>query len=779
MSDAPGKKARSLFADRFEIVRELGRGGMGVVYAAKDTYADRMVAVKVVGDKYASDPDFIARFRRECTAAANLVHENIVRVYETNKTKQGQWYLVMELLEGMNLRQLLHENKPHHRLGIVHAALIAIQIADALRLAHDKGRWHRDIKPENIFVGKRARTWLLDFGLVKEAGCAAGPAGALTDEQRPLGTLRYMAPEQIRGKARPDRRVDFYQLGCVLFEMLTGKSPNEAADDPAATPTDILAGHAFGEARQLRDFLPLAPPRVQAILDKLLAKDPAERYGDAEELGNDLHDLILELVPPHHPAAVRSARARADASGEWALVTAVPASGSEPGRETSTEDAEPAPPQRRGSQAPQAETDVLVPVLVPRDPSPSWVARAGGQPANDLALAPTAPTAPPSADPPGVSRTARGTIRIQPETHAAAIAAADAKLAAAEVKLAAAAPPAPRWTATEPMTPSTPASGPRASRPERPDDARGRRGQEAETPDTGRRMDPAARRAPAPAFEVLAALWQAELSAEEKVWIAGVTDPRERKRRVLLARYVRTLPSAAGVDEEAARKAIDEYLNAVELPEEARTARTSVEPCAESAAASAPLALVSPVAPVAPIAHDGRAVRSPRLSRRRRLWIGAVAAGLAIAAAAAYGALGKKAETAAAVPEASASGAASAASVSTSGAAASSAVSAEPAASAAQAASGSPEPSASTSAEPAPSASAAPAQAAASTKTTTTPAKTWKPKPPCPPELYCEPDAPAKKAPPKSSASGLPAVAPPKKAKLPTNPRPALPKAVY
>lgn len=361
----------ALFAGRFRIESELGRGGMGVVYAAHDERCDREVAVKIIARKLADDPEFVERFERECKAIGALDHENIVRIYDANVTPDGLRYLVMPRLEGMSLRALLRASTGR-RLSLPHATRVAIQIADAVRVAHTKGIAHRDIKPENVMVGKRAHVWLLDFGLAKRAG-----GGAATDEQRILGTHRYMAPEQIAGRERPDRRVDLYQIGCVYFEMLTGELPYEACNDPEATAEEILAAHVFGERTPLSALLPDAPRRATAIVDRLLERDPAKRYQDAEQLGLDLYELLVEHVGPHHPAAVKSARAYVEQSGEW------PAFGV---------------PGVAAVQAWPAETAELAAAFVPSDRSPAWVPGPRGAAANDAT--------------PGASVTARGTLRM-------------------------------------------------------------------------------------------------------------------------------------------------------------------------------------------------------------------------------------------------------------------------------------------------------------------------------------------------------------------------------
>ncbi|MFO0590470.1 MAG: protein kinase [Polyangiaceae bacterium] len=437
----------TIFAGRFRIESEIGRGGMGVVYAAIDVVTEREVALKVIARKHARVPEFVERFKRECKAVAALSHENIVRLYEANTTQQGDWYLVMERLEGVSLRELL-KTAPGGRLSVPHATHIALQLVDALSVAHAKGIWHRDIKPENGFVGEKSRFWLLDFGLAKRAS-----AGTQTDEQRPLGTHRYLPPELVHGKVRPDGRADFYQVGIVYFEMLTGRSPYPVLDDADATVTDIQAAHAFMEPTLLREILPDASARAEAVISRCLRKTREERYQTAKTLGDDLFAVILDVLPPNHPITLRSARHRAGSSDLWPRVTV-------PGEVVATvvHDRPPvvAPVQVR---PPRANPRSLVPTLrglpspsragAPLDPTAVAVTRvvsveSSGPPVVVREEAPTPPHAvtapldpmstPPDASPPWIAkprasegilhekcsqeapweRTANGTERIRP-----------------------------------------------------------------------------------------------------------------------------------------------------------------------------------------------------------------------------------------------------------------------------------------------------------------------------------------------------------------------------
>ncbi len=210
----------------------LGQGGMGAVYKARQKGLDRMVAIKILPTEISHDPAFAERFTREARALAKLNHPNIVAVYDFGQTSappssgtaegenhEGLYYLVMEFVDGVNLRQAIQDGKliPKEALAIVP------QICEALQFAHDEGIVHRDIKPENILVDKRGRVKIADFGLAKILGQET--TEHLTATQQVMGTLRYMAPEQMKGSRVVDHRADIYSLGVVFYEMLTGELP--------------------------------------------------------------------------------------------------------------------------------------------------------------------------------------------------------------------------------------------------------------------------------------------------------------------------------------------------------------------------------------------------------------------------------------------------------------------------------------------------------------------------------------------------------------------------
>jgi serine/threonine-protein kinase len=259
----------------YRILSRIGQGGMGVVYRAHDERLDRDVAVKVLPEDVAGDPDRLARFEREARAVARLDHPAILAIHDFGR-EEGVTYAVTELLEGGTLRQRICPG------GIAwpRAAEIAAAVAEGLDAAHRKGVVHRDLKPENVFLTSDGRVKILDFGLarlvlpVDEEAPTATHDAAATAAGAVMGTVGYMSPEQVRG-GRVDARSDIFSLGCVLYEMLAGRRPFEG-DSAAGTLAALLRD---GPA-------PLAgvDPNVARLVTRCLRKDPAERFQSAADL---------------------------------------------------------------------------------------------------------------------------------------------------------------------------------------------------------------------------------------------------------------------------------------------------------------------------------------------------------------------------------------------------------------------------------------------------------------------------------------------------------------
>jgi eukaryotic-like serine/threonine-protein kinase len=290
----------------YEIVAPIGAGGMGEVYRARDTKLDRDVAVKVLPPALAGDPAALGRFEREAKAIAALSHPNILSIFDFGTQTAGAGpavsYAVMELLEGETLRQRLLA-LGDHGLPPRKAIDIATQIAQGLAAAHEKGVVHRDLKPENIFMATDGRAKILDFGLAKQLGnpgsssagsmgtalsagsfdgSGAAPTQMATDAGTVMGTVGYMSPEQVRGQPA-DHRSDIFSLGCVLFEMATGRRPFQR-ETPAETMTAILREDAPETASTAN-----VPPSLDQVIRHCLEKRPEERFQSARDLAFALH----------------------------------------------------------------------------------------------------------------------------------------------------------------------------------------------------------------------------------------------------------------------------------------------------------------------------------------------------------------------------------------------------------------------------------------------------------------------------------------------------------
>ncbi|MBX7244509.1 MAG: protein kinase [Candidatus Sumerlaeaceae bacterium] len=219
LDDAESIAAVAQDFPQLEILGVLGRGGMGVVYKARQVRLDRLVALKVLHEQFSRDPHFIERFTREARALASLSHPNIVVLHDFGQVND-RFYFLMEYVDGSNLRQLIqsHKMKPAEALAIVP------KLCDALQYAHDNGIVHRDIKPENVLLDRQGRVKIADFGLVKLLG-QTPPGQTLTQTGSVMGTPHYMAPEQLEHPEDVDHRADVYALGVVFYEMLTGELP--------------------------------------------------------------------------------------------------------------------------------------------------------------------------------------------------------------------------------------------------------------------------------------------------------------------------------------------------------------------------------------------------------------------------------------------------------------------------------------------------------------------------------------------------------------------------
>jgi beta-lactam-binding protein with PASTA domain len=262
--------------DRYQIHKRIGRGGMADVYSARDLLLDRQVAIKVLFPEFATDANFVERFRREAQSAANLSHPNIVSVYDWGKY-EGTYFIAMEEVQGRTLAEILNTNK---QLTSKQAAEIASEVAAALGFAHDNHVAHRDIKPANILIGSNGQVKVADFGIARAMN--APTEANLTQVGSVMGTATYFSPEQAQG-AQPDPRSDLYSLGIVMYEMVAGRPPFTGEN-----PVSIAYKQVHDAPQPLVQIVADVPRSYEAIVAKLLAKDPAMRYPTAGALRDDL-----------------------------------------------------------------------------------------------------------------------------------------------------------------------------------------------------------------------------------------------------------------------------------------------------------------------------------------------------------------------------------------------------------------------------------------------------------------------------------------------------------
>ena len=256
---------------------------MGEVYLARDRVLGRDVALKVLRKQYAGDEEFAERFKREAMSAASLSHPNIVQVYDRGKTEEGSSYIAMEYVPGGTLKERILREGP---IGAADAAGIGAQVAEALGAAHDRGMVHRDIKPQNVLLTARGTAKVADFGIAR-----AGSSATISRTGSVMGTAGYMSPEQALGKPATPKS-DLYSLGVVLYEALTGELPY-TADNPIA----VSMKHVNEPLRPPLELNPGIPEGMNALVTKLLAKDPEDRYADADELADDLWRVNRGLEP--------------------------------------------------------------------------------------------------------------------------------------------------------------------------------------------------------------------------------------------------------------------------------------------------------------------------------------------------------------------------------------------------------------------------------------------------------------------------------------------------
>jgi serine/threonine protein kinase len=270
----------ALLGGRYQILDSLGEGGMAHVYHARDLNLQREVAVKVLRDDLIEDPAFQARFLQEARAAANLLHPNIVTVYDFGHDAT-RYFMVMEYARGTDLKTLLRRRG---RLTVAEAVDLAIQICAGVGYAHRAGLVHCDLKPQNVLVAPDGRAKITDFGIARAL------ASIQPDETSEVvwGSPLYFSPEQAAG-GPPSPASDVYAIGVMLFEMLTGRLPFESSD-----PKQLAELHLSAPAPSPRSLDPNVPPTLDQIVLKVLSKEPSARYRTADQLGRVLTTFVAE-----------------------------------------------------------------------------------------------------------------------------------------------------------------------------------------------------------------------------------------------------------------------------------------------------------------------------------------------------------------------------------------------------------------------------------------------------------------------------------------------------
>jgi len=271
-------KARLKLDEEYVILGELGKGGMAEVFKAEQNSLLRIVAIKKLKSTLAQNPEMLERFFREGKSAANLQHENIVQIYQMGE-KEGEHYIVMEYVEGLDLKTILKKAGP---IPWRIACLMVRETALGLGFAHQRGYIHRDIKPGNIMVSKLGEVKIMDFGIVRRIDSELTQTGSF------LGTPSYMSPEQLKGE-NISGRSDLWSLGIMFYEIMAGEKPFKA-DSEAALLNKILNE----KEKPVRKINPQVPRRVARLLKRLLQKDPKKRFESAGELAKALEHLLGE-----------------------------------------------------------------------------------------------------------------------------------------------------------------------------------------------------------------------------------------------------------------------------------------------------------------------------------------------------------------------------------------------------------------------------------------------------------------------------------------------------
>jgi len=283
-----------------QIIERIARGGMGVVYKARQLNLGRTVAIKILSDELSGNPAYVERFLQEARSAAFLNHGNIIHINDVGE-HNGIYYFIMEFVDGKNVREIL---KKKNTLEVPQALQVALQVSRALQHAHRRGIIHRDIKPENIMITREGVVKLADLGLAKRLDSSGG----ITHAGSVLGTPFYMAPEQAKDFSKVDQRSDIYSLGVTLFKALTGKVPFDGR-----TPIEVMIKAIEGKRQALRDLRPDLPTQVEALVDQMMARNPEDRFQQADDLIAAIESLLRTAKGGQAPgAAVRQGEVQAE-----------------------------------------------------------------------------------------------------------------------------------------------------------------------------------------------------------------------------------------------------------------------------------------------------------------------------------------------------------------------------------------------------------------------------------------------------------------------------------
>jgi serine/threonine-protein kinase len=273
----------SALEGRYQVLKELGRGGMGIVFQAHDKQLKEQVAIKILSPMLSNDPDALERLKREVSAARRISHSNVIRTYDIAESN-GLHYVSMEYFPGTSLKDYV---KQHGALSLMEAYNVGLQICNGLEAAHSQGIVHRDLKSQNIIIDSTQHIKIIDFGLAFMTHMQGLTATGLI-----MGTPEYMAPEQVAGK-KVDERADLYSLGIILYEIFTGSVP--FTGDSAIS---IGFQQMKDQPRRPQEINPQVPPEVERVILKALEKDPAHRYRTVKEMRENLEMAANTPLPP-------------------------------------------------------------------------------------------------------------------------------------------------------------------------------------------------------------------------------------------------------------------------------------------------------------------------------------------------------------------------------------------------------------------------------------------------------------------------------------------------